>query len=60
MQTFLEVPTRPILQSLVSSHKADVFKCQSVLETAFMSVPYTCEYSHGKPIINSTSMSFLN
>lgn len=40
--------TTPILRSLVSSHKADFFKCDSIDESAFITIPYACTYSHGK------------
>ncbi|KAM5535712.1 hypothetical protein V8D89_010699 [Ganoderma adspersum] len=39
--------TTPILRSFVSSHKADFFKCQSIDESAFITIPYACAYSHG-------------
>ncbi|KAJ7638550.1 WD40 repeat-like protein [Roridomyces roridus] len=40
------VSTLPVLQSLVSSNKSDVFRCQSVLENSFLTPPYACSYSH--------------
>ncbi|KAJ3504001.1 hypothetical protein NLJ89_g8172 [Agrocybe chaxingu] len=39
--------TLPILQSFVSSHKSDVFKCQSIGEDTYLTPPYACAYSHG-------------
>ncbi|KAF9534901.1 WD40-repeat-containing domain protein [Crepidotus variabilis] len=39
--------TLPILQSFVSAHKSDVFRCQSVGEDTYLTPPYTCSYSHG-------------
>ncbi|TFY78636.1 hypothetical protein EWM64_g5376 [Hericium alpestre] len=40
------LPTRPILQSFVSSHKSDIFKCQSLDDGAFLTPPYACAYTH--------------
>nr|ANC28038.1 WD-repeat protein [Polyporus umbellatus] len=40
------MPTRSILQSFVSSHTSDVFKCDSMDETTFTTLPYACSYSH--------------
>ncbi|KAH9947284.1 WD40-repeat-containing domain protein, partial [Amylocystis lapponica] len=34
------------LQSFVSSHKADVFKCYAQNNDSFLTVPYACAYSH--------------
>lgn len=42
------VPTRPILSSFVSSCKADVFKCHSIDEATYSTIPYTCSYSNGE------------
>ncbi|KAF8974630.1 WD40 repeat-like protein [Flammula alnicola] len=39
--------TLPILQSFVSSHKSDVFKCQSIGDDTYLTPPYACSYSHG-------------
>ncbi|KAF8901681.1 WD40-repeat-containing domain protein [Gymnopilus junonius] len=38
--------TFAILQSFVSSHKADMFKCQSIGEDTYLTPPYTCHYSN--------------
>ncbi|KAI1792830.1 WD40 repeat-like protein [Ganoderma leucocontextum] len=40
------VSTTSILRSFVSSHKADFFKCHSIDESAFITIPYACAYSH--------------
>lgn len=40
--------TRPILQTFVSSHKADVFKCYSATPDSYLTPPYACAYSNGK------------
>jgi denticleless len=42
------VSTLPILQSFVSSNKADVFKCQSMGDDTYMTPPYACSYTHRK------------
>ncbi|KAI0751438.1 WD40-repeat-containing domain protein [Daedaleopsis nitida] len=39
--------TKSILRSFVSSNKADVYKCQSIDERTFITLPYACSYSHG-------------
>ncbi|KII95850.1 hypothetical protein PLICRDRAFT_96930 [Plicaturopsis crispa FD-325 SS-3] len=44
--TCLEVSTRPILRSLVSSHRADVYKCTSVDADSYLSPPYACAFSN--------------
>ncbi|RPD61859.1 WD40 repeat-like protein [Lentinus tigrinus ALCF2SS1-7] len=41
-----EPSTRLILQTFVSSHKADVFKCQSIDERTYITLPYACSYTH--------------
>lgn len=41
------VSTRPILQSFVSSHKSDVFKCESTEGDSYLSPPYACSYTNG-------------
>ena len=41
------VSTRPILESFVSSHKSDVYKCHSMDEASYSAAPYACAYSHG-------------
>jgi denticleless len=38
--------TLPILKSLVSSNKSDLFKCHSVGEDTYLTPPYACSYSH--------------
>ncbi|OBZ76265.1 Denticleless A [Grifola frondosa] len=38
--------TRSILQSFVSSHKADIFRCHSIDNRTFSTLPYACTYSH--------------
>ncbi|RDB23192.1 Denticleless [Hypsizygus marmoreus] len=48
--------TRAILQSFVSSHKSDVYKCQSTDVNAYLTPPYACSYTHsakngGSPIL---------
>ncbi|KAF9468992.1 WD40-repeat-containing domain protein [Collybia nuda] len=40
-------PTRPILQSFVSSNKSDVFRCQSTDINTYLTLPYACSYTHG-------------
>lgn len=45
-----EVPSRPILQSFVSSHRYDGFRCTSLAAHTFLTPPYACAYSHGKRI----------
>jgi denticleless len=44
--THSSVPTRPILQTFVSSHKSDVYKCHSIEDNSFMTLPYACSFSH--------------
>ncbi|KAF9247018.1 WD40-repeat-containing domain protein [Melanogaster broomeanus] len=41
------MPSRRILQSFVSSHKSDVYRCHSVADNTFISPPYACAYSYG-------------
>ncbi|KAG0705406.1 WD40-repeat-containing domain protein [Suillus ampliporus] len=41
------LPSRNILQSFVSSHTSDVFKCHSRSEDSFVTPPYACAYSNG-------------
>ncbi|KAJ3788861.1 WD40 repeat-like protein [Lentinula aff. detonsa] len=43
--SLIQVSTRSILQSFVSSHKSDLFRCDSV-EHGFLSPPYACSYSY--------------
>ncbi|PFH52645.1 hypothetical protein AMATHDRAFT_2041 [Amanita thiersii Skay4041] len=38
--------TRVILESFVSSHKSDVYKCPSIDESTYLTPPYACAYSH--------------
>ncbi|KZT72668.1 WD40 repeat-like protein [Daedalea quercina L-15889] len=38
--------TRPILQSFVSSDKADVYRCHSMDESSYNTIPYACAYSN--------------
>lgn len=45
--TYASTSTLPVLQSFVSSHKADVFKCLSVQPDRHLTPPYACAYSHG-------------
>ncbi|KAH9938467.1 uncharacterized protein B0H18DRAFT_1112622 [Fomitopsis serialis] len=40
------MPTRIVLQSFVSSHKTDVFRCYSADETSYNTLPYACAYSN--------------
>jgi denticleless len=40
------VSTRPILQTFVSSHKADVFRCYSIKADTYLTPPYACAYSN--------------
>lgn len=42
------VPTTKILESFVSSEKADTFHCHSIRDNASISPPYTCAFSNGK------------
>ncbi|KZT26962.1 WD40 repeat-like protein [Neolentinus lepideus HHB14362 ss-1] len=44
------ITTRPILQSFVSSHKSDTYKCLSILSESDLTPPYTCQYSHAAKI----------
>ncbi|KAF9008739.1 WD40-repeat-containing domain protein [Cyathus striatus] len=44
--TRLEESTLSLLRSFVSSHKSDVFKCQSVDANSFLTPPYACSYTH--------------
>ncbi|GLB33547.1 putative WD domain, G-beta repeat containing protein [Lyophyllum shimeji] len=51
-----EPSTRAILQSFVSSHKSDLFKCQSNDVNAYLTPPYACSYTQsakrgGLPIL---------
>ncbi|KAG1718237.1 WD40-repeat-containing domain protein [Suillus occidentalis] len=41
------LPSRNILQSFVSSHTSDVFKCHSRTVDSFVTPPYACAYSNG-------------
>ncbi|KIJ19992.1 hypothetical protein PAXINDRAFT_166171 [Paxillus involutus ATCC 200175] len=41
------LPSRRILQSFVSSHKSDVYKCDSLANDTFVTPPYACAYSYG-------------
>ena len=45
--TYASTSTLPVLQSFVSSHKADVFKCLSTQPDRHLTPPYACAYSHG-------------
>ncbi|KAF9452210.1 WD40 repeat-like protein [Macrolepiota fuliginosa MF-IS2] len=52
----LDVSTRPILQSFVSSLKTDAYTCQSLNTTSFLTPPYACSYSNaaksgGRPLL---------
>ncbi|KAM6495599.1 WD40 repeat-like protein [Amanita muscaria] len=52
----LSVSKRPILASFVSSHKSDVFKCQSLNGHTYLTPPYACAYTHdakmgGRPLL---------
>ncbi|KAI0332507.1 WD40 repeat-like protein [Cubamyces sp. BRFM 1775] len=40
------VPSRPILQSFVSSNKSNVFRCHSDNVGSFVNIPYACSYSN--------------
>ncbi|KAI0068996.1 WD40 repeat-like protein [Artomyces pyxidatus] len=42
----VQLPTRSVLRSFVSSHKADVFVCHSDRTSAFMTPPYACAYTN--------------
>ena len=42
------VPTNRVLESFVSSEKADTFHCHSVRDGVSISPPYTCAFSNGK------------
>lgn len=42
----LQIATRPILQSFVSSNKSDLFKCQSTDMNAYLTPPYACSYTY--------------
>ncbi|KAH9894342.1 WD40 repeat-like protein [Cubamyces lactineus] len=42
----LYMPTRPILQSFVSSNKSDIFRCYSDNVGSFVNIPYACSYSN--------------
>ncbi|KAF9652109.1 WD40 repeat-like protein [Thelephora ganbajun] len=41
------IPTNRILESFVSSEKADTFHCHSVRDGVSVSPPYTCAFSNG-------------
>ena len=45
-----EVPSRLVLQSFVSSHRSDVFRCTSLADHTFVTPPYACAYSYGERI----------
>lgn len=45
-----KVPSRFILQSFVSSHRSDGFRCASLADHTFVTPPYACAYSYGKRI----------
>ncbi|OSC98732.1 WD40 repeat-like protein [Trametes coccinea BRFM310] len=56
MNNDYSVPTRPILRSLVSSNRTDVFRCYSDHERTYVNLPYACSYSNaskrgGKPLL---------
>ncbi|KAL5527271.1 hypothetical protein ACEPAG_6062 [Sanghuangporus baumii] len=40
------LPTINILETFVSSNKADIFKCQAVESNSFLTPPYACSYSN--------------
>ncbi|KAF5364003.1 hypothetical protein D9756_000821 [Leucocoprinus leucothites] len=42
----LDISTRPVLESFVSSLKSDVYTCQSLHANSFLTPPYACAYSH--------------
>ncbi|KAI0676942.1 WD40-repeat-containing domain protein [Trametes maxima] len=42
----LDLSTRSLLQSFVSSNKSDVFKCHSIHSRLFVNIPYACSYSN--------------
>lgn len=42
------VSTRPILQTFVSSNKADMFKCHSITPDTYFTPPYACAYSNSE------------
>ncbi|KAH9853682.1 WD40-repeat-containing domain protein [Lenzites betulinus] len=42
----VDVPTRSVLRSFVSSNKSDVFKCQSIYDNVYVNIPYACSYSN--------------
>lgn len=46
----LAVSSRNILQSFVSSHTSDVFKCHSRTVDSFLTPPYACAYSNGMSV----------
>lgn len=46
--TVIAVPTNRILESFVSSEKADAFYCHSVRDGVSISPPYACAFSNGK------------
>ncbi|KDQ64764.1 hypothetical protein JAAARDRAFT_28403 [Jaapia argillacea MUCL 33604] len=41
------VSTRPILQSFVSSHKSDLYRCHSIRPDGCLTPPYACAYTNG-------------
>ncbi|KAI0307387.1 WD40-repeat-containing domain protein [Multifurca ochricompacta] len=41
------LPTRSLLRAYVSSHKTDVFTCNSDRTDSFLTPPYACAYTHG-------------
>ncbi|KAI0650098.1 WD40 repeat-like protein [Trametes meyenii] len=42
----LDLSTRSVLQSFVSSNKSDIFKCHSIHARLFVNIPYACSYSN--------------
>ncbi|KAH9978023.1 WD40-repeat-containing domain protein [Lactifluus volemus] len=42
----LAVPTRSLLRAYVSSHKTDMFTCNSDRTDSFLTPPYACAYTH--------------
>ncbi|KAI0824619.1 WD40-repeat-containing domain protein [Trametes gibbosa] len=42
----VDLPTRSVLQSFVSSNKSDIFRCQSIHDSVLVNIPYACSYSN--------------
>ncbi|KLO12843.1 WD40 repeat-like protein [Schizopora paradoxa] len=50
-------PTIRILETFVSSHKADLYKCHSLSAAAFLTLPYACAFSNGSKRGESSTLA---